>query len=196
SIFMGVPGYFRPCSPAIQTPFTELCRRVKPRRMNLRRMGLNGLCLSLSIAWAACRDKVPEPEPPPKPAKVALDPEPEPSASAEAAPPAVTQLLKEDLAPGKGAAAKTGDTVKVHYTGTLLSGKKFDSSLDRNEPFEFKLGAGMVIKGWDEGVVGMKVGGKRKLTIPADLAYGKDGRPPTIPPNSPLVFEVELVEIS
>lgn len=157
-------------------------------------MVLNGLCLSLSIAGGGCRDKVPEPEPPPKPAKVIE--EPEPSASAEPAPPAVTQLLKEELAPGKGAAAKTGDTVKVHYTGTLLSGKKFDSSLDRKEPFEFKLGAGMVIKGWDEGVVGMKVGGKRKLTIPADLAYGKDGRPPTIPPNSPLVFEVELIEIS
>lgn len=122
--------------------------------------------------------------------------EPAPSASPEPEAPAVKELLKEDLAPGKGAAAKTGDTVKVHYTGTLLSGKKFDSSLDRKEPFEFKLGASMVIKGWDEGVVGMKVGGKRKLTIPSDMAYGKKGSPPTIPPNSPLVFEIELLEIS
>jgi FKBP-type peptidyl-prolyl cis-trans isomerase len=140
-----------------------------------------------------CRDKVPEPEPPPKPAKAAA--EPAPSASPEPEAPAVEELSKEDLTPGKGVAAKTGDTVKVHYTGTLLSGKKFDSSLDRNEPFEFKLGAGGVIKGWDEGVVGMKVGGKRKLTIPPHLAYGKRGSPPTIPPNSTLVFEIELVQI-
>jgi len=163
--------------------------------MSFRGTWLNGLCLALSVACVGgCRDKVPEPEPPPKPAKV-VEPEPEPSASAEPAQPAVKELLKEDLAPGKGAAAKTGDTVKVHYTGTLLNGKKFDSSLDRKEPFEFKLGAGQVIKGWDEGVVGMKVGGKRKLTIPVDMAYGKAGRPPTIPPNSPLLFEVELVAI-
>lgn len=155
---------------------------------------LSALGLGLVLTMAGCREKVPEPEPPPKPAKV-VD-EPAPSASVEEpAAPAVKELSKEDLAPGKGAAAKTGDTVKVHYTGTLLNGKKFDSSLDRNEPFEFKLGAGGVIKGWDEGVVGMKVGGKRKLTIPADLAYGKRGSPPTIPPNSPLVFEIELVAI-
>jgi FKBP-type peptidyl-prolyl cis-trans isomerase len=107
----------------------------------------------------------------------------------------VTELKKEELAPGKGPACKTGDTVRVHYTGTLLDGKKFDSSRDRDEPFQFTLGKGMVIKGWDEGVVGMKKGGKRKLTIPADKAYGKSGHPPTIPPDSPLVFDVELVEI-
>jgi len=161
--------------------------------MNFRGSCLSGWCLSLSIAVLGCRDKVPEPEPPPKPAKVVE--EPAPSAEPEPEVPAVKELVKEELAPGKGAAAKTGDTVKVHYTGTLLSGKKFDSSLDRNEPFEFKLGAGMVIKGWDEGVVGMKVGGKRKLTIPADLAYGKRGSPPKIPPNSPLLFEIELIAI-
>jgi FKBP-type peptidyl-prolyl cis-trans isomerase len=109
--------------------------------------------------------------------------------------PAVTELKKEDLAPGKGTAAKAGDTVRVHYTGTLLDGTKFDSSRDRNEPFEFKLGAGMVIKGWDEGVAGMKPGGKRKLTIPSDKAYGKRGSPPVIPPDAPLLFDVELVEI-
>lgn len=161
--------------------------------MNFRGLCLSGCCLSLSIALVGCREKVPEPEPPPKPAKLAE--EPAPSAEPEPEAPAVKELVKEDLAPGKGAAAKTGDTVKVHYTGTLLNGKKFDSSLDRNEPFEFKLGASMVIKGWDEGVVGMKVGGKRKLTIPADLAYGKRGSPPKIPPNSPLVFEIELIAI-
>lgn len=151
----------------------------------------SALGLGLVLSMVGCRDKVPEPEPPPKVAKTA---EPAPSASVEEAP-RVTELTKEDLVTGKGAAAKTGDTVKVHYTGTLLSGKKFDSSLDRNEPFQFKLGAGEVIKGWDEGVVGMQVGGKRKLTIPSDLAYGKRGSPPKIPPNAPLVFEVELVEI-
>ena len=159
-------------------------------------MSFRGFCLGLLIISASgCRDKVPEPEPLPKPAPVAAE-EPVPSTSAEepaAAP--VTTLVKEDLALGKGTAAKTGDTVKVHYTGTLLSGKKFDSSRDRNEPFDFKLGGGDVIKGWDEGVVGMKPGGKRKLTIPVDMAYGKAGRPPTIPPNSPLVFEIELIEI-
>lgn len=125
--------------------------------------------------------------------------EPAPSASAPSTPPeptvAVTELKKEDSAPGSGAAAKSGDTVKVHYTGTLMNGTKFDSSRDRNEPFQFTLGQGMVIKGWDEGVVGMKKGGKRKLTIPAAKAYGANGSPPKIPPNSPLIFDVELVEI-
>jgi FKBP-type peptidyl-prolyl cis-trans isomerase len=107
----------------------------------------------------------------------------------------VTALKKEDVAKGSGPACKPGDTVRVHYTGTLLNGTKFDSSRDRDEPFSFTLGRGMVIKGWDEGVGGMKKGGKRKLTIPADKAYGKAGSPPVIPPDSPLVFDVELVEI-
>ena len=158
-----------------------------------------GLVLSLCVSLGACREKVEEPEPPPKPTKIeAAEPEPPPGASAAAgdATKEVTSLVKEDIKEGNGTAAKTGDTVKVHYTGTLLDGTKFDSSLDRGEPFEFKLGAGAVIKGWDEGVVGMKPGGKRKLTIPAEKAYGKAGRPPQIPPNSPLVFEVELIGVS
>jgi FKBP-type peptidyl-prolyl cis-trans isomerase len=104
-------------------------------------------------------------------------------------------LKYEELKEGTGQAAKKGDTVEVHYTGWLTSGKKFDSSVDRGEPFSFKLGAGMVIKGWDEGVQGIKVGGKRKLYIPADLAYGKRGAGGVIPPDAELIFEVELLKV-
>ena len=96
---------------------------------------------------------------------------------------------------GTGQEAKSGDTVSVNYTGWLANGTKFDSSYDRNQAFDFVLGAGNVIKGWDEGVAGMKVGGKRKLMIPPDLAYGANGYPPVIPPNATLTFEVELVAI-
>jgi len=104
-------------------------------------------------------------------------------------------LKYEDIDAGTGAAAKSGQKAKVHYTGWLKNGKKFDSSKDRNEPFEFTLGAGQVIKGWDEGVAGMKVGGKRKLTIPPDLGYGARGAGGVIPPNAELIFEVELLEL-
>lgn len=101
-----------------------------------------------------------------------------------------------DLTVGAGEEATPGQTVSVHYTGTLTDGSKFDSSLDRGQPFSFVLGAGNVIAGWDQGVKGMKVGGKRKLTIPHDLAYGDRGFPPVIPPRSTLVFEVELLGLS
>jgi FKBP-type peptidyl-prolyl cis-trans isomerase len=104
-------------------------------------------------------------------------------------------LKSEDLTVGSGAEAVTGKTVSVHYTGTLTDGSKFDSSLDRGRPFEFELGAGRVIKGWDQGVVGMKIGGKRKLTIPSELAYGARGFPPVIPANATLVFEIELLGV-
>ncbi len=100
-----------------------------------------------------------------------------------------------DLVVGTGREAAAGDLATVHYTGWLTNGKKFDSSVDRREPFSFPLGGGKVIRGWDEGVVGMKVGGKRKLTIPPQLGYGARGAGGVIPPNATLVFDVELLEV-
>lgn len=100
-----------------------------------------------------------------------------------------------DIEVGSGDEVQAGQTAVVHYTGWLADGTKFDSSVDRGQPFAFALGAGQVIRGWDEGVVGMKVGGKRRLIIPSDLAYGSQGRPPVIPANAELTFDVELLEI-
>ncbi|MBN2229241.1 MAG: FKBP-type peptidyl-prolyl cis-trans isomerase [Candidatus Thorarchaeota archaeon] len=106
----------------------------------------------------------------------------------------MTDLGIEDIVVGNGEFPRTGQTVIVHYTGWLTNGKKFDSSVDRDEPFEFTIGVGQVIQGWDEGVMSMRVGGKRKLTIPPGLAYGsQDVGDGLIPPNSTLVFEVELL---
>lgn len=107
----------------------------------------------------------------------------------------VDELKQEDLKVGKGDPVKAGNTVVVHYTGWLLDGTKFDSSKDRKEPFETKIGVGRVIQGWDMGIVGMKKGGKRKLTIPSKWGYGVYGAGPLIPANAGLVFEVELLEI-
>lgn len=104
-------------------------------------------------------------------------------------------LKIEDIVEGEGAVAEAGQLVTVHYTGWLTDGTKFDSSVDRNDPFRFGLGKGMVIRGWDEGVNGMRVGGKRRLEIPPQLGYGARGAGGVIPPNATLVFEVELLAI-
>jgi FKBP-type peptidyl-prolyl cis-trans isomerase FkpA len=144
------------------------------------RMMLSVLALAVLIGCTEAQDTKPEPDPKAKGKIVTTE----------------SGLKYEDVKVGDGAEAKKGDSVEVHYTGWLASdGKKFDSSLDRKEAFVFKLGAGMVIKGWDEGVAGMKVGGKRKLLIPAALGYGARGAGGVIPPNADLVFEVELLKI-
>jgi len=137
-----------------------------------------------AFALPACSKKIDEPE------KSDFKP-----AQAPPEAPGPTKLTMTDDVVGTGREAKAGDKVKVHYTGTLMNGNKFDSSRDRGEPFEFQLGAGSVIKGWDQGVVGMKVGGKRKLVIPYDLAYGEAGHPPDIPAKAALKFDVELIEV-
>jgi FKBP-type peptidyl-prolyl cis-trans isomerase len=111
------------------------------------------------------------------------------------APTAPSNLVIEDLVVGTGATAATGDTVSVHYVGTLTNGQRFDSSYDRGQPFTFRLGARQVIAGWEQGIPGMRVGGKRRLTIPPSLAYGSQANGP-IPANSTLIFEVDLVGIA
>ena len=107
----------------------------------------------------------------------------------------MSELQIEEVKPGTGDEAVAGKKVTVHYVGTLTNGSKFDSSRDRGQGFSFELGRGQVIKGWDQGVAGMKIGGMRKLTIPPHLAYGDRGFPPVIPPGSTLVFEVELLSV-
>jgi FKBP-type peptidyl-prolyl cis-trans isomerase len=116
------------------------------------------------------------------------------SSQAQSTDAGITELKTTDVKEGTGATAEAGKTVVVHYTGTLTNGTKFDSSKDRNEAFTFQLGGGQVIKGWDVGIVGMKVGGVRNLTIPPEMGYGSSGAG-TIPPNSVLNFEVELLEV-
>jgi FKBP-type peptidyl-prolyl cis-trans isomerase len=140
--------------------------------------------LPLFMVVAACSKPVDEPTSDFKPAL------------ATPLPAAPTKLEIEELVVGTGPAAKSGDTVHVQYTGTLMNGTKFDSSYDHGgDPFKFTIGKGEVIKGWDQGVVGTKIGGKRRLRIPPDLGYGATGSPPKIPANAGLIFEIELVSI-
>lgn len=133
--------------------------------------------------------------------QTSLEMQPTPQASANATPKEGgdnmdnNQLKIEDEVVGTGEEAQAGKRVTVHYLGTLTNGTKFDSSVDRGQPFTFNLGAGQVIAGWDQGVVGMKVGGKRKLTIPPELGYGEQGAGGVIPPNATLVFEIELLKV-
>jgi hypothetical protein len=159
----------------------------------------------LSVPLVACATIPAEPASHPAPVAPATPP-PSVTAEPQAAPPASAAVVAppapveaglgiEEIAVGTGDAAVAGDHVTVHYVGTLADGTVFDSSRKRNRPFDFALGVGQVIKGWDDGVVGMKVGGHRKLTIPPSLAYGVRGQPPAIPPNSTLTFDVELLAI-
>jgi len=173
------------------------------------------VALAAALVAAGCRERqeakveVPAETPPPPEVQVALPVEDEPAEEDEAIevarelgtpsgnPVIATDsgLQYIDVEPGEGDLAEAGDTVSVHYTGWLVDGTKFDSSKDRGTPFQFPLGAGRVIKGWDEGVAGMKVGGVRKLIIPPELGYGSRGAGSAIPPNATLIFEVELLEV-
>ena len=165
------------------------------------------LSATLLLAIAACGRKVEEPDPitveknvpktPPSSSNTPTTTASGASSSKNDATGGVAPdaLEKVDMLVGTGAEAKVGNTVSVDYTGRLMDGTKFDSSLDRHEPFSFTLGKGEVIAGWDEGVVGMKVGGKRKLTIGYEKAYGERGSPPSIPPKATLVFEIELHDV-
>jgi FKBP-type peptidyl-prolyl cis-trans isomerase FkpA len=141
------------------------------------------LGLALGLVTLGCR-----------PSSTARSPEPQEADDSDLEP-MLPPLQKEDLVVGEGAEAKEGDTVVVHYVGTLLDGTLFDSSRDRGQPLELKLGDGQVIAGWEIGIQGMKAGGRRKLTIPPHLGYGFSGSPPRIPPDATLLFDVELLQI-
>ena len=155
-------------------------------------LAILALASSTVLSLSACENKT---------AQTPATTNPAVATSSEAVAPSamhtVSGIQIEDVREGDGAVAKKGNTVSVNYLGTLASnGTKFDSSYDRNEPFSFKLGSGQVIEGWEKGIEGMKVGGKRILTIPPEKAYGTDGAPPVIPPNATLNFEVELLGVN
>jgi FKBP-type peptidyl-prolyl cis-trans isomerase FkpA len=148
-------------------------------------MRAHRLLLVSALLVAACSRKVPEPGESSFTPAAPVPPDPGPA-----------ELQIVDDVVGSGATAKAGDTVRVHYTGTLMNGTKFDSSRDRGTPFDFTLGTGAVIKGWDQGVAGMRVGGKRHLVIPQALAYGPAGKAPDIPARAGMRFEIELLDVN
>lgn len=150
----------------------------------------------VGLLLVACGDGEEEeaaPEITPVPTEAAVDGGPPPVSGEATVTESGLQII--DIEVGGGAEVQSGQTAVVHYTGWLADGTKFDSSVDRGQPFVFPLGAGRVIRGWDEGIAGMNVGGKRRLVIPSDLAYGPQGSPPVIPANAELTFDVELLEI-
>jgi len=154
------------------------------------------LIMALYVGFRMRQDAPPVAETPPEQTSASNTADGQSTAGSESgAPDSTGKLVKTDLKVGSGAEAKTGQSVTVHYRGTLMNGTQFDASYDRGEPFVFTLGQGGVIKGWDQGVPGMKVGGRRKLVIPSELGYGAAGSPPKIPANATLVFEVELLKV-
>lgn len=132
----------------------------------------------------------------PPPPKTPTSDDPPVASVTTSAKPTANELKKEDVVVGTGVEAKTGDAVRVHYVGKLADGTVFDSSIERGTPFSFILGEGKVIRGWELGVLGMRAGGKRKLTVPPELGYGAAGSPPKIPPNATLFFDVELLNVA
>jgi FKBP-type peptidyl-prolyl cis-trans isomerase len=164
-------------------------------RSSLIKGGLIALLIALYVGGRMAQDRAANP---PQPNASTTPETPESGATKVELPPIpqpVKELKKEDVRVGTGKEAKSGQQVVVNYRGMLTDGTVFDESYKRGEPFDFVLGQGSVIKGWDLGVAGMKEGGKRRLIIPSDLAYGDPGRPPTIPPKAALVFDVELLKV-
>jgi len=165
------------------------------------KLAVSILALCIALALAACgddddSDSSASAEAPPEEVAATVEERGKPKVEvSDGAPPA--ELVVEDLIEGTGPAAESGQEVSVQYVGVdYKTGKEFDASWDRGQPFTFQLGAGMVIPGWDQGIEGMKVGGRRQLTIPPELAYGPQGQPPVIAPNATLVFVVDLIETS
>ena len=174
----------------------------------IKRIHLTAVLVTAAVAVAGCGSSsstqtadipagpAPSTPPPPKASSNLKDTKSKPAIPTPTGKPP-TKLVVKDIVQGKGQAAKKGDKLSMQYVGiTFSTGKEFDASWDRGQPFDFQLGKGMVIKGWDQGLIGIKPGGRRELIIPAKLAYGAQGQPPTIGPNEPLVFVVDALSVS